>query len=82
MKFSFSLKEKESILFRYSKHTGVPPAFVTTHSFSHNYLLSIYSVPGMVLSFRENVHTYIHTYIHTHNYIIKLTSWNKGKLLA
>ena len=45
---------KKRMLFRHPKHRGVPPALVTTHSFSHSYLLSTYSMPGMVLSFRGN----------------------------
>lgn len=49
------------MLFRHPKHRGVPPALVTTHSFSHSYLLSTYSMPGMVLSFRGNVYTHIYT---------------------
>lgn len=50
------------MLLRQSKHREVPSALVTTHSFSHNYLLSTYSMPGMVLSFRENVYTHIYTH--------------------
>lgn len=64
------------MLLRQSKHREVPSALVTTYSFSHNYLLSTYSMPGMVLSFRENVYTHIYT--HTQLYD-KVNLMEQGK---
>lgn len=42
---------------------------MSNHSVILKYLLNTYSVPGMVLSFRENIHIYIYIlYTHTELY--------------